>query len=849
MRVAPTRILAVALVLLSSSALASAASADAANVTPTPGFFADDFANNASCSLREAIEVANENAVGSPEDSCVVSGTLGDDTVRLSDGTYVLDVVGAENAAGTNAANDLELGAPGGDNLSLVGSGPGTTTIDTDDSPVWQDRVLEAIHPGLTEVIDLTVTGGNDTVALGAEGGGGIRLGGSALLRLSRARVTANATTGKGGGVASAAANLVITESEVSGNSSTTLQGDGGGLFVDGTSATLNDSAVTGNVVSKVNPRGGGIRGTSGSVLDISRTIIAGNSAADPGTTGTPSGGGIDATGEAFIQRSTISENEVSGGLAVSGSANAQQGGGISFGGSQFELLNSTVSDNHADGTGGHAGGLRVDGGTATIISSTFAGNTISPGEPASAIYVGTGAANVRGSIVAAAGSGPACNGVTSQNNNIFSDASCAPGILNDEINADPQLGPLADEGGRPAGPPGFEQPLLTRSPGLASTAVDHVPTSACTRGSTVLLTSDERDFPRPVDGDGDATADCDAGATEALPCHGQAANRAGTSGGDTIAGTGGDDAIAGLGGNDEISGLGGNDRICGGDGNDTMSGGPGDDELDGGANTAPLAGGDFASFAESPEAITASLAAGTAAGEGNDTFAAGTIEHLLGSPQDDVLTGDGGPNLIGGLAGDDALNGLAGDDGIDGQSGSADRVLFAGAPGPVTATFQDNPAQGSATGFGTDILFDLEAISGSSFGDTLTGDSGDDALAGLGGADTLAGLGGDDDFAAQDGVSDTVDCAGGGADTGTFDLAPAETFLGCADGDGDAVPDMADACTAQAGTLASGCVAPAATPPDPKPRIKKCKKGTKPKKVKGKRKCVKKKKKKKRGK
>jgi hypothetical protein len=114
---------------------------------------------------------------------------------------------------------------------------------------------------------------------------------------------------------------------------------------------------------------------------------------------------------------------------------------------------------------------------------------------------------------------------------------------------------------------------------------------------------------------------------------------------------------------------------------------------------------------------------------------------------------------------------------------------------------------------------------------------NGPDTLTPGGGVSTLLLGSGDDVVNTKDGVSDKIDCTGGGADTGTVDLTPPETYVACANGDGDAVPDLADACPTQSGTLANGCAAPAATP-----ARKKC--GKKKKLKKGK--CVKKKRKKK---
>ena len=75
--------------------------------------------------------------------------------------------------------------------------------------------------------------------------------------------------------------------------------------------------------------------------------------------------------------------------------------------------------------------------------------------------------------------------------------------------------------------------------------------------------------------------------------------------------------------------------------------GGAGNDSLDGGA------GNDTASYSLAPSAVTVDLDAGTATGgDGSDSLVA--IENVIGSADDDTLTGDGGDNSLTGLAGND---------------------------------------------------------------------------------------------------------------------------------------------------------------------------------------------------
>ena len=102
--------------------------------------------------------------------------------------------------------------------------------------------------------------------------------------------------------------------------------------------------------------------------------------------------------------------------------------------------------------------------------------------------------------------------------------------------------------------------------------------------------------------------------------------------------------------------------------GGDTMFGDAGDDTLHPGAGVDTAYGGDgsdTASYRLASVPITASLAAGTAEGEGSDSLYG--IENLTGSNQNDQLTGSDGPNTLAGYTssngGVDQLVGLGDSD------------------------------------------------------------------------------------------------------------------------------------------------------------------------------------------
>ena len=91
------------------------------------------------------------------------------------------------------------------------------------------------------------------------------------------------------------------------------------------------------------------------------------------------------------------------------------------------------------------------------------------------------------------------------------------------------------------------------------------------------------------------------------------------------------------------LAGLGGNDTLTGDTEDDTLIGGIGDDAYTGGGGT------DTADLSGAARALNVDLLAGTASGDGSDTFA--TVENVIGSPGSDVLAGDGRPTSSRGRA------------------------------------------------------------------------------------------------------------------------------------------------------------------------------------------------------
>lgn len=166
-------------------------------------------------------------------------------------------------------------------------------------------------------------------------------------------------------------------------------------------------------------------------------------------------------------------------------------------------------------------------------------------------------------------------------------------------------------------------------------------------------------------------------------------------------------DAIWGLGGNDDLNGGGGDDWLFGGDGADNLDGGSGEDwavYLEGGAVVVDL---NLARQVDTIGEGTSTKPNGHAAG---DSLV--NIEHVYGSRQADMITGDGGDNKLVGRSGADTLMGMGGDDKLRG--GDHADMLMGGKGDDVVAGDRDN--------------------------DTITGGAGDDMLWGGKGDDVVIG-------------------------------------------------------------------------------------------------------------
>ena len=284
---------------------------------------------------------------------------------------------------------------------------------------------------------------------------------------VARAYWSSGIYLGNGGGIYNQGANATLTitnslvSSNIAGMPASQPRGYDSGISNLGTAAHTNKNHSFGPPLMPSGAGyGGGIDNGNGAMMTISATMLSGNSA-------TFGGGAL--SGDGTITNCTISGNQswggVGGGIAgdpivtnctISSNQAWVYGGGI-YG--SPTITNCTISGNSINGFGG--GGGIYGGGI--VRHSTMAGNTGSPGGG----ILATGPLEIGDTIfkTGASGANIALNGgtVTSHGYNISDDNGSGfltgPG---DQINTDPILGPLQDNGG-----PTFTHDLLPGSPAI----------------------------------------------------------------------------------------------------------------------------------------------------------------------------------------------------------------------------------------------------------------------------------------------------------------------------------------------------------------------------------------------
>ena len=391
----------------------------------------------------------------------------------------IMSCIIRDNVAPTVGGGILNSHTNGGATLTITDSTITANRADTGGG-ISSDEPLTIAHSTISDNIAFVTAGGifsggniglhapviiTDSIISNNQSGnggmndgdaGGIRHDGDGVMSIQNSTITNNTTNGigltKGGGILSSE-RLEVINSAIAGN----MAGyEGGGIASSGP-LTISHSSITGNTAFSL---GGGISNhgvsPSNAVTDSS---ISGNHLGN--SVWSTFGGGVYNDGSMTITNSTVSDNMNNGQMTGTG------GGIYNIGDGQhgsLALINSTISHNFALGDGGAISNT----GTLTVAYSTFSGNSTQNGQGGGIATDGTNATMQIGNTILNAGTLGANilnNGgtITSHGYNLSSDNSggflTGPG---DQINTNPMLGPLQNNGG-----PTLTHELLSGSPAI----------------------------------------------------------------------------------------------------------------------------------------------------------------------------------------------------------------------------------------------------------------------------------------------------------------------------------------------------------------------------------------------
>ncbi len=380
--------------------------------------------------------------------------------IALSTQAATITVMNMNNSA-VGSLRQALMDAVDGDTINFDSSLHGQTiTLTSGELLVNKSVTINGPGPN-----NLTVDGNHASRVFHVSGGVTATIGG---LTITNGSVSGFFPNRSGGGIYNDHSTLTVTNCTISGNSASDSLGQGGGIF--------NGGYLTGYF------------GYGSATLEVVNCTVSGNSA-------DLEGGGIFNNGQSGSATLTVTGNTVSGNTVTGG-----YGGGIAIdgnsGSSMVEVVNSTLSDNSVQSFGGGIFNSSAYGGTAAlrVRNSTLSNNW--GGDYGGGIYNAASAGgNSPLEVTHSTLSGNSClwldgggianlSGATSQvgstifNGNRMSNGGTSTSLgynlssddgsgfltaTGDQINTNPLLGPLQDNGG----------PTFTHAPLQGSPAID----------------------------------------------------------------------------------------------------------------------------------------------------------------------------------------------------------------------------------------------------------------------------------------------------------------------------------------------------------------------------------------
>lgn len=457
--------------------------------------------SDASCTLREAVENANNDSDTTGGDCTAGSGA---DTIQFDTSTAGSTINLSEIGSATYGNSSLAITS------EVIITGPSDSGIALDAS-TQEMRILYVNSSGDLSLSDLTLTGGNARGgngggSYGGQGGGGAGMGGAIFVNegtvnIQRVTLTGNQAIGGAGrtptsgfcgsasgggpnGGSAGSPNFTSNGSPAGdgGDGGFGGGGGGGGCAYGGEAGDGGDGGFGGGGGS-----GGGNNGGGGTPGAYGQAGVGG----EDGSTGTDVSGGTSGDGAgyggAIFNKSgtvTVRNSTLSGNTAEAGGAGASSGGGAIFNyNGNLLVVNCTVNNN----TAAQGGGIGTLGDAATAIA--IVRNTIIANSP-------PGVNDFMGGPI---------NGGTSTTlgvGNLMESHFGFSGTV--AYTTDPNLNPLADNGG----------PTQTHSFAGPSDAID-----GGNNAFAASLTTDQRGYvPRIVNGTVDIGAYEEGAAAPAQP-------------------------------------------------------------------------------------------------------------------------------------------------------------------------------------------------------------------------------------------------------------------------------------------------------------------------------------------
>ena len=462
------------------AALLCAAPAGAATITVD--VTNDELNEDGDCTLREAIESANENQAIS---GCA-KGQNSRDTIRLKAQQYTVVTASDEDQ---NQSGDFDVGANGP--VTIEGKGPGETTV----FHSGDDRLFDLSNLADVTMSDLRVSGGDVTSYASVDAyGGNIRVVGGKL-RLDNVDVgSGDAVLGGAIYATSDGARVNISKGLLDSNDATVK---GGTLALQsGAEATIKRTTMQlSGATSPTDNAEGGIIFHAGDSLKILDSMLQGSSAETSGAGNAALGAGIYSSGDLTIRGSTIRGNTAS----ADQDNTAEHGGGVYVNaGDDILIVNSTFFDNRAGGPGdndGIGGAVFAGTGQVDVKHSTFDSNIGS--DEGDTFSTSSGSVSLFGSIIDDATDPCAGGGYTSAGFNVSESIDAGCNFVGSDVpGGDPGLAGITDNGG----------PTDTIALTPTSDAKNLVPKGKC-KAATGL--EDQRGFTRPKG------KRCDAGSFE----------------------------------------------------------------------------------------------------------------------------------------------------------------------------------------------------------------------------------------------------------------------------------------------------------------------------------------------